>query len=258
MVYNIKKSGGINMKILAHRGIHLNALENSLESFEIAAQADVSGVELDIRLTADNEVVVFHDEDLKRLFENDSKIASLTLDELNEITESEGVTVPRLSKVFDLMLKEKIINVEIKEMKVVQPLIEMLKNDHISLDNLIFSSFIHESLLEIRRAFNEAKIGLLIGEDAQKSDNPLEYLMKRVMEYKPYSLHLPVQAFAIFPKDMLLDQLNQLKVKSGLKYAWWTVNNEEEAALLLKNGTISDYIITDNTELINRMNFERE
>lgn len=246
------------MEILAHRGIHDKALENSLESFELAAQSEVSGVELDIRLTSDNEVVVFHDEDLKRLFENDRRIDELTFDELNEIASAEGVTVPKLTDIFDLLIADYIINVEIKEMKVVQPLIEMIREKAVSLEHLIFSSFIHESLLEIRKAFHEAKIGLLIGEDAQKSENPLEYLTRKIMTYKPYSLHLPVEAFRLLPSEMLLNQLKNAKQQMNLVFAWWTVNREDDAQMLLQNPDITDFIITDDHEMIKRKATERQ
>jgi glycerophosphoryl diester phosphodiesterase len=238
------------MEILAHRGIHEKAMENSLESFEFAVSAPVDGVELDIRLTADNEVVVFHDEDLKRLFENDGKISSLTYEEINEISFAEGVRVPKLKEIFDLLLNDRIINVEIKETQVVKPLAELLKNSEVKLDKLIFSSFIHDSLLELRRLVADAKIGLLIGEESRQGSNPLEYINNVMQKYMPYSLHLPVDAFSVIPPDLLLPQLKLLKEKTGVKYAWWTINKKEQVEILVKNELITDYIISDDTQMV--------
>lgn len=68
----------------AHRGLHNNEIpENSLAAFRAAIEKGY-GFELDLQLTSDGEVVVFHDYDLKRMCGADVKISALTLDELKE------------------------------------------------------------------------------------------------------------------------------------------------------------------------------
>ena len=70
----------------AHRGLFSNAdgvPENSLAAFEYAVMGGF-GIELDLQLTADGEVVVFHDYSLKRMCGEDVKLSSLTLDELKK------------------------------------------------------------------------------------------------------------------------------------------------------------------------------
>ena len=69
----------------AHRGLHGDGVpENSLEAFRRATQAGY-GMELDVRLTADGEVVVFHDATLQRMCGMDKRVDALTLKQLQQL-----------------------------------------------------------------------------------------------------------------------------------------------------------------------------
>ena len=89
----------------AHRGLFDNKTvpENSLEAFRRAAERGF-GIELDVQLTADGHVVVFHDYTLKRVCGADVKLSELTLSELRQYkllgTE---YTVPTLTEVLALV-----------------------------------------------------------------------------------------------------------------------------------------------------------
>ena len=66
----------------AHRGLWSESVpENSLAAFTLAAKAGY-GIELDIQLSKDGRIVVFHDYDLKRMCGVDRKLADMTLEEL--------------------------------------------------------------------------------------------------------------------------------------------------------------------------------
>ena len=68
MACNQKTKDWLKENIIAHRGIHDNkVLENSLLSFKLAIDKNYI-IELDVRLTKDNKVIVYHDSILKRLF----------------------------------------------------------------------------------------------------------------------------------------------------------------------------------------------
>ena len=54
-------------KIFAHRGASGYAPENTLEAFELAVRMGADGVELDVHMTKDGELVVAHDEQLSRV-----------------------------------------------------------------------------------------------------------------------------------------------------------------------------------------------
>ena len=75
---------GVNF---AHRGLHTRdraVPENSLEAFRLAARAGY-GIELDVRLSRDGQVVVFHDDDLKRVCGVDKRVDELDWAELREL-----------------------------------------------------------------------------------------------------------------------------------------------------------------------------
>ncbi len=71
-----------NVKIIGHRGYIAKGVENSLESLEAAAKANVDFVEVDILLTKDNKFVVMHDYNLKRLAKIDKRVQDMTFDEV--------------------------------------------------------------------------------------------------------------------------------------------------------------------------------
>ena len=85
-------------RLYAHRGLHGNGVaENSLAAFRRACEAGV-GIELDVRLSADGEVVVFHDATLKRLCGREGRVDSLTLAQLRAIPLPDGSRIPTLQE----------------------------------------------------------------------------------------------------------------------------------------------------------------
>ena len=91
------------MRVIAHRGDHTNAPENSMQAFQAAADAGMFGIEFDIRLTADHVPVVFH----HMLFSSQQKsgfIADSTYADLKQIaltcpTTQQRYFIPRLEDV---------------------------------------------------------------------------------------------------------------------------------------------------------------
>lgn len=88
----------------AHRGLHSQSIpENSLEAFGEAVSRGY-GIELDVQLSRDGKVMVFHDYTLNRMTGVDKKLRDLTADELQNLrlgnTEQ---TIPTLSQVLKLV-----------------------------------------------------------------------------------------------------------------------------------------------------------
>ena len=75
---------------IAHRGASAYALENSPESLRKAAELGADMVEIDIRTTADDVPIVTHDSSLKRVYGIDGNVSDYSLDELRQLTESQG------------------------------------------------------------------------------------------------------------------------------------------------------------------------
>ena len=101
----------------AHRGLHSydkSVPENSLAAFRLAVEAGY-GMELDVQLSKDGKVVVFHDDDLNRVCGVDKRVDELTFDELRELRlcETEEV-IPLFSEVLDLVAGRQPIICELK------------------------------------------------------------------------------------------------------------------------------------------------
>ncbi len=108
---------GLTGRPIAHRGLWRagERPENSLAAFEAACAAGY-GVELDVRLTADGEAVVFHDEGLERLTAQSGLIEERTLAELTAITllGGEHQTIPSLSQALETIAGRVLVLVELK------------------------------------------------------------------------------------------------------------------------------------------------
>ncbi len=99
----------------AHRGLFdAGRPENSLAAFQNAANHGF-GIELDVQLTRDNKLVVFHDEDLKRMCGIDKKISDLSFDELKAVKlGTSNQTVPLFADVLKTVNGAVPLIVEIK------------------------------------------------------------------------------------------------------------------------------------------------
>jgi len=91
-------------RLYAHRGVYDNQTiyENTIEAFKSAIDHSY-GIELDIALTKDKKVIVFHDSTLKRLLKTDKKINEVTYEELTEIEKNHPFNVPLLENVLELI-----------------------------------------------------------------------------------------------------------------------------------------------------------
>ena len=102
-------------KGVAHRGLwNKDISENSLNAFKRAVDNSFA-LEFDVHLTKDNELVVIHDEDLKRLTGKDGVVEHLTLKELKEnYALLDGQKIPTLIEVLDLVNEKVPCLVELK------------------------------------------------------------------------------------------------------------------------------------------------
>ena len=103
-------------KRYAHRGLHdATRAENSLSAFKAAVGAGY-GIELDVRLSSDGELVVFHDDTLERVTDREGRVDSYTAKELSEIKLCDtGDGIPTLREVLELVDGKVPLLVELKE-----------------------------------------------------------------------------------------------------------------------------------------------
>jgi glycerophosphoryl diester phosphodiesterase len=100
--------------VLAHRGASREAPENTLAAFRLAREGGADGIELDVMCCRSGEVVVFHDDDLRRLAGRPERVVDLTLAELVEIDLGGGERIPTLGQAFQAAGPCLLVNVELK------------------------------------------------------------------------------------------------------------------------------------------------
>jgi len=100
--------------IIGHRGASADAPENTLAAFALAAEQGADGVELDVQLSADGRLIIFHDFDVARTTNGQGKVTELTAAQLQEFDAGEGQPIPTLDDLFELMGPRLLYNIEIK------------------------------------------------------------------------------------------------------------------------------------------------
>lgn len=108
--------------IYAHRGSSIKYPENTMLAFEKAVLAGANGIELDVQLTRDKKVIIFHDWRLNRIFNKEGKISNYRYEQIKKwdagIWKSKkfkGLTVPTLEEVLVFAANKKIfLNIELK------------------------------------------------------------------------------------------------------------------------------------------------
>ena len=162
------------MKIWAHRGCSQRYPENTLLAFEKAAAIkNLTGIELDIQLTKDGEMVVIHDERVDRTTEGTGFVRDYTLSEIKKLhiyaDSNPGQSVPTMEEVFDLLeprLREGLrLNIELKNSiypyeGMEEMIVEQVHKRGLQ-DAVVYSSFYAKSLAKIRELDADAEIGIL-------------------------------------------------------------------------------------------------
>src|SRR5882757_8311365 len=95
------RSSGGNPLVIGHRGASTNVIENTVEAFARARADGADGVELDVSLCATGEVVVFHDDDLRRLANRLERVDALSLAALRDVKLPAGGRIPTLDEAFE-------------------------------------------------------------------------------------------------------------------------------------------------------------
>lgn len=177
-------------KIFAHRGSKGTHPENTLASFKEAVHVGSDGIELDVHLTKDGQLVVIHDETVDRTTNGTGEIRNLTLAKIKELDAGSwynatfaGEKIPTLEEVL-LLLKELGFNGQLNiELKTDIIQYEGLVKKCLTLQGaqtwpfaIVYSSFNPYTLVELKKIKPSQEIGLLFEsvEWANKGDAMLE------------------------------------------------------------------------------------
>jgi glycerophosphoryl diester phosphodiesterase len=162
--------------VLAHRGISGKAPENTLASFARACETPgIDMIELDVRLSRDNEVVVLHDRTLQRTSTGNGAARSYTLAEIKEFDAGSWFDpafsrerIPTLKEVLTLVNKRRWINIELKSDFFFPEKPELLEHRVLETvgelgfeECVMYSSFNHRMMANIKRFNSKAVTGIL-------------------------------------------------------------------------------------------------
>jgi glycerophosphoryl diester phosphodiesterase len=156
------------MKI-GHRGAAGYAPENTIVSIHAAIAHDVDGIEFDVRLTLDKELVLCHDATLLRTAELDVHISDLTLEQIRQVSTLAGEPIPTLEEALKAVGETPVI-IEVKDAGSVDRLIAVL--DKFTDLDVSVASFNHDEMATLLKRRPKTIVYLL------ERTNPFEVIQK--------------------------------------------------------------------------------
>ena len=223
--------------IVGHRGASSVSPENTLKAFQKAIELKADYVEFDVRETRDGNLVVTHDEDIKRITGKDGLIKDMTLNELRKLNFGEGEKIPTLQELVELTKNRIGLNCEIVVEGITEKVIHIFREYDI-IDTTLVSSFIHDELLKIQKLEPYLKLASLeptpgtINVDWGKKKEMIQYCIDNNL-------------YAINPIVMMVDQqFVDFAHANNIKVFPWTVDSKVVIKKLIRLGV--DGIITDD------------
>ncbi|ABN69374.1 glycerophosphoryl diester phosphodiesterase [Staphylothermus marinus F1] len=226
------------MIIIGHRGYPLKYPENTVASFLGALLYGADGIELDVWLSADGQVVVIHDPDTQRVSNVKLIVKESSYNELAKIDLGMGQHIPLLRDVLKAIPRRYIVAIEIKDVDAVEETIKIV-NEMNWQDNIVYVSFFEKALEKIRELDPNAKIGYNIG-SLEAAMNAFKLHEK----LKLYSINPPIQGLQLIGFEKFREYLVNVK-NVGAKTVLWTV---DDPSLLKGLEELIDVVITNNVE----------
>jgi len=225
--------------ITAHRGDSEHAPENTIAAIEMAINTGADYVEIDVRQTKDNVLVLMHDASLKRTTGMDGNVKDYTYDELQTLDagiwfseEYEGTKIPTLQEALLCASGNVKLNIEIKDCEnyktVATRVIQSISECNMK-DNCIISSTNYSCLQVIEKLDSTIMTGIIL-EDASVG----------IDEYQD------IDFFSIEFSQVTQDIVDQIHY-SGKEIRVWTI--DDAYAMLIAQKMDVDSIITNDPEL---------
>ncbi len=226
--------------MFAHRGCSAKAPENTLSAFKLAWDSGIHGVELDVRLCAGGELVVFHDEELVRTTGNEGLVELTSLETLKTYDAGArfdksfaGERIPLLSEVFEAAPENSYFDIEMKVSNQNGREMSLALSKMISKYNMeercIVSSFYPSAIREIKIAAPKVPIAFIYSESLVK-EHPIQHFFARRMSDTPI----------LKPEWPLLKS----SLRHGRPVIPWTINDTDEALRCIELG--AEGIISDD------------
>lgn len=225
----------MNILRIGHRGSKGYVAENTLESINHAILLGVDGIEIDVFKCLSGELVLSHENNLKRLTGKSGQLEKLTLGELKKFLVVGKYKIPTLTDVLKIIETPLFVNIELKGLNTAQATSKIITNLSKStswrLENFIISSFNWNELEQFRSIDKNTPVGVLLS-NSMSINEAIEFGKK-------------INAQAIHPNFKLLNEKTVKKIKNnGFKIYTWTVNSKDDINCMKKfkvDGIISDF-----------------
>lgn len=217
---------------IGHRGAKGHYPENTLISFEKALAIGAHGIEFDVHLSADGEVIVIHDETVNRTTNGTGAIKDMVSTQIKQLRIDHKYQIPLLPEVLDIA-KNTLINIELKVAETAKPVVEVVKKyvaeKGARYEQFLISSFDWTALQTVRNLHEEIPIGVLTETDLDLAVNFAKF----------------IKAETIHPHFHLLTKEKTAEIQQlGFKIFTWTVNEPEDIRYLKSfnvNAIITDF-----------------
>jgi glycerophosphoryl diester phosphodiesterase len=220
---------------VGHRGARAYAPENTLTSFKKALEIGVDAVELDVRKTKDNQLVVIHDANVKRTTDGEGLVSELTLKEIKGFSAEKGEKIPTFQEALDFLDKKVKMFIELKETGVEEQVLSKVNERGLE-KNVVIVSFLEDALKKVRELDKDIETGLIYA----KHKNPVKAALELKANY--------LLAFYRFTHTVNVQKAHE----NGLKVIVWTINKSEEVEEYAAKGV--DGIASDKPDILMRVN----
>lgn len=235
--------GGYRVKIFAHRGASGAFPENTIAAFQKAAQLPVDGVEFDVHLTKDQQLVVIHDEKIDRTSKGAGYVKDMTLAELRQYDYGSWFDekfarerIPTLREVLHIFRDtQHLINIELKTDVFAYDGIEQLVLQEVFAHDVqhrtIISSFDHEILSNVTKLAPNIEVAALFSD--------------LLIDYVTYGKQIPVNVYHVSKSIAVRAPIKKV-IEAGYPVRVYTVNKISQAKQLANFGVAA--IFTDEPE----------
>jgi glycerophosphoryl diester phosphodiesterase len=230
--------------VIAHRGFSGRAPENTVAAIREAIEIGADMAEIDVTLTADNRVVVIHDETLQRTTNGSGNVAEHDFDEIRSLDAGSwfapqfaGEKVPTLGEVLDLVKGQILLNVEIKSEAVDRGISDKVAaaiKERGMTDQVIVSSFSPTALEQMHAVAPEIRTAVLYNKELQRGQDPVEIVRG-----------LGASAFNIRGSRLKAKMLRSCR-EQGIPVAVYTVDKPRKMKRWVKKGI--DAIFTNHPD----------
>ncbi|MFX1595851.1 MAG: glycerophosphodiester phosphodiesterase [Promethearchaeota archaeon] len=237
-------SSNNDILIIGHAGGKKMGPENTIKVFKKAIKLKVDYIELDVRLSKDKEVVLFHDPDTLNITKVPGLVKNKTLKELKSLDVGEGERIPTLREVIDLATNKIKLLLHIAAANMEHQIINILR-EYDYIDMTIISCMVHRYLFKYRELKPKLKLAALVNlysEELPKWD-VRKNLIDSAVNNKFYALN---------PEYHIVDsKFVTYAHQRNLKIFPWTVNEESIMRNLIAMGV--DAIMTDDIALLHKV-----